>query len=90
MAEMWQYEIDPNELPGTPLRNYRLYSEDGSALWEFYSLGNNRYQDGSALVTEKLARRADKTADEVRAEIQKLINAGFASVTLRALSEPAK
>ena len=83
---MWKFEIDPDALPSTPWRSYRLYTEDGAVVAAWYSVENGMFKAEGRMHPHD--KRLDKTADEVRGEIAECGRV-FGLVTLRALREPA-
>lgn len=80
---MWEHEIDPDNIPSTPWRNYRLYDADGTPLRGYYSLDSDVFAlEGHPMSTQPLTR------EEVHEDITKYNEVGFGPVTLRALRRP--
>lgn len=83
-STIWAYEINPADIPLTPRRSYRLYSSDDAPLVGYYSLDNGQFQhEGTGPHGETFG------ASAIQEEIAAYNSAGFAPVTLRALTAPA-
>lgn len=80
---MWEYEIDPDSIPATPWRCYRLYSADGRPIEGYYSLEGGKFMRegaGPSAVTFE--------AWVIQSAVATFNRADFGPVTLRALTAP--